>query len=59
LEWFERRKLDAPAISVDNHVAKVSPVVWKLGWTSFLTDVSSEKISPDRFVRVFLLAGSR
>src|SRR5262249_31700687 len=24
---------------------KVSPVVWKLGWTSFLTDISSEMVN--------------
>ncbi len=59
LEWVERRKLDAPAISPDNQVAKVSPVVWKLGWTSLLTDISSEKFPPECFVRVLLLAGSR
>ncbi len=45
LEWVERRKLDAPAISGANQIAKVSPVVWKLGWTSFLTDISSEMVN--------------
>jgi len=59
LEWVERRELDAPVISSANPVAKVSLVVWKLGWTSFLTDISSEKFPPDCFVRVLLLAGSR
>jgi hypothetical protein len=56
-ELTERSKLDAPAISTQ--VAKVRPVVWKLGWTSFLTDISSEKFPPDCFVRVLLFAGSR
>src|SRR5262245_13301807 len=45
LEWIERRKLEAPAIAPTNQVAKVSPVVWKLGWTSFLTDISSEMVN--------------
>jgi MFS family permease len=45
LEWIERRKLQAPAIAPANQVAKVSPVVWKLGWTSFLTDISSEMVN--------------
>jgi hypothetical protein len=59
LEWVERREFDAPVISSANPVAKVSLVVWKLGWTSFLTDISSEKFPPDCSVRVLLLAGSR
>jgi hypothetical protein len=59
LEWIERRELDAPEISSANQVAKVSPLVWKLGWTSFLTDISSEKFPPDCFVRVLLFTGSR
>jgi hypothetical protein len=58
LEWIERRELDAPEISSANQVAKFSTLVWKLRRTSFLTDISSEKISPDCFVRVLLLAGS-
>jgi MFS family permease len=45
LEWIERRKLKAPAISAADQIAKVSPVVWKLGWTSFLTDISSEMVN--------------
>jgi MFS family permease len=45
LEWIERRKLDATATSSTTQIAKVSPVVWKLGWTSFLTDISSEMVS--------------
>jgi hypothetical protein len=59
LEWVERRELDAPVISSAKQVVKVSLVVWKLGWTSFLTDISSEKLPPDCFVRILLLAGSR
>jgi MFS family permease len=45
LEWIERRKLKEPSISPADHVAKVIPVVWKLGWTSFLTDISSEMVN--------------
>jgi MFS family permease len=45
LEWIERRKVTAPAIAPTNQIKKVSPVVWKLGWTSFLTDISSEMVN--------------
>ena len=45
LEWIERRKLRATAPPFTNQVAAISPVVWKLGWTSFLTDISSELIN--------------
>ena len=45
LEWIERRKLRATATSFTDQVGAVSPVVWKLGWTSFLTDISSEMVN--------------
>jgi MFS family permease len=45
LEWIERRKLRATAPTFTGQVATVSPVVWKLGWTSFLTDISSEMVN--------------
>src|SRR5215468_7660331 len=45
LEWLERRKLEAKAASSTSRIAKVSPVVWKLGLTSFLTDISSEMVN--------------
>jgi len=45
LEWIERRKLEAPAPTFADQAAKVSPIVWKLGWTSFLTDISSEMVN--------------
>ncbi|HEY9434033.1 MAG TPA: MFS transporter [Blastocatellia bacterium] len=45
LEWIERRKLRATAPPFTNQVAAISPVVWKLGWTSFLTDISSEMVN--------------
>jgi MFS family permease len=45
LEWIERRKLGATALSPTDQVTNVSPVVWKLGWTSFLTDISPEIVN--------------
>src|SRR5215468_5307816 len=45
LEWIERRKLRASAPPSTAQIAKVSPVVWKLGLTSFLTDISSEMVN--------------
>jgi MFS family permease len=45
LEWIERRKLRAQVPPSVDQAAKVSPVVWKLGWTSFLTDISSEMVN--------------
>jgi MFS family permease len=45
LEWIERRKLEAPEPTFAKQAAKVSPVVWKLGLTSFLTDISSEMVN--------------
>jgi MFS family permease len=45
LEWIERRKLGATALSPTDQVTNVSPVVWKLGLTSFLTDISSEMVN--------------
>jgi MFS family permease len=45
LEWIERRKLEAAEPAFADQAAKVSPVVWKLGWTSFLTDISSEMVN--------------
>src|SRR5262245_21808808 len=44
-EWVERRKLRGTAPSSPSRVGSVSPVVWKLGWTSFLTDISSEMVN--------------
>jgi MFS family permease len=45
LEWIERRKLRGTALPSSDQVVSVSPVVWKLGWTSFLTDISSEMVN--------------
>jgi MFS family permease len=45
LEWIERRKLRSTALPAADQVASVSSVVWKLGLTSFLTDISSEMVN--------------
>jgi MFS family permease len=45
LEWIERRKLGTPEPTFAEQASKVSPVVWKLGLTSFLTDISSEMVN--------------
>jgi len=45
LEWIERRKLGAREPTFAEQAKKVSPVVWKLGLTSFLTDISSEMVN--------------
>src|SRR5215510_5280245 len=43
LEWIE--KLRSTGLPSTAQVARVSPVVWKLGLTSFLTDISSEMVN--------------
>jgi MFS family permease len=45
LDWIERHKLRSALTPSTEKVAGVSPVVWKLGWTSFLTDISSEMVN--------------
>lgn len=45
-EWFEQMKLGQGAARVDGATAaRVSPVVWGLGFTSLLTDVSAEMVN--------------
>jgi len=44
LDWIEKLKLRGKAPPSPGQVASVSPVVWKLGLTSFLTDISSEMV---------------
>lgn len=45
-EWFEQVKLGQGAARVDAATAaRVSPVVWGLGFTSLLTDVSAEMVN--------------
>ena len=43
LEWIE--KLRSTGLPSTAQVASVSPVVWRLGVTSFLTDISSEMVN--------------
>jgi MFS family permease len=45
LEWIERRKLRSTALPSTDQITSVSPVVWRLGLTSFLTDISSEMVN--------------
>ena len=45
LEWIEQLKLRVARRPSVNQVAQVNPVVWKLGWTSFLTDISAEMVN--------------
>jgi MFS family permease len=44
-EWFEQLKLGQAARVDATTVARVSPVVWGLGFTSLLTDVSAEMVN--------------
>ena len=44
LDWIEQLKLRAKALPSANQVSGVSPVVWSLGLTSFLTDISAEMV---------------
>lgn len=45
LDWIEQLKLKAVEAPNRRQVAAVSPAVWNLGWTSLLTDVSSEMVN--------------
>ena len=45
LEWVEQLKLRVARRPSAKQVAQVSPVVWKLGWTSLLTDISAEMVN--------------
>jgi MFS family permease len=45
LEWIEQLKLRFARRPSAKQVAQVNPVVWKLGWTSFLTDISAEMVN--------------
>jgi hypothetical protein len=45
LEWIEQLKLRVARRPSAKQVAQVNPVVWKLGWTSFLTDISAEMVN--------------
>ena len=45
LDWIEQLKLRTATAPAPGQVGRVSPVVWKLGWTSLLTDISAEMVS--------------
>jgi MFS family permease len=45
LEWIEQLKLRLARRPEAKQIAEVNPVVWKLGSTSFLTDISAEMVS--------------
>ncbi len=45
LDWVEQIKLGTATVPAPRQVAKVGPVVWKLGVTSLLTDVSAEMVN--------------
>jgi len=45
LDLIERSKLGPAARASTDQIVSVSPVVWKLGLTSFLTDISSEMVN--------------
>lgn len=44
LDWIEEQKLRTTSRPDADQVVRVSHVVWKLGLTSFLTDISSEMV---------------
>ena len=44
LDWVSKRKLGTIGQPAAGELARVSPVVWALGLTSFLTDISSEMV---------------
>src|SRR5262247_3371149 len=45
LDWVPRRKLGTIGQPETAQLRRVSPVVWALGLTSFLTDISSEMVN--------------
>lgn len=45
LDWIERLKLRTASLPAAGQAASVSPVVWKLGFTSLLTDISAEMVN--------------
>jgi MFS family permease len=44
IDWITRRKLRTAGQPAVRELAGISPVVWALGLTSFLTDISSEMV---------------
>jgi MFS family permease len=45
LDWIEQLKLRLTAAPSASGVRSISPVVWSLGWTSLLTDISTEMVN--------------
>lgn len=45
LDWIEQLKLRTASLPAAGRAASVSPVVWKLGFTSLLTDISAEMVN--------------
>jgi MFS family permease len=45
LDWIEQLKLRLAAPPRRDRIGQVSPVVWHMGWTSFLTDISAEMVN--------------
>ncbi len=45
LDWIEQLKLRLATPPRREQLGKVSPVVWQLGFTSFLTDISAEMVN--------------
>lgn len=45
LDWIERLKTRTPAAPLSKDLREVDPTVWKLGFTSLLTDISSEMVN--------------
>jgi len=45
LDWIEQLKLRTASVPVAGQAAAVHPVVWKLGFTSLLTDISAEMVN--------------
>ncbi len=45
LDWIEQLKLRAASLPSPGQTSAVSPVVWRLGFTSLLTDISAEMVN--------------
>jgi MFS family permease len=45
LEWIEQLKLRLIAPPQTSHIRELSPVVWQMGFVSFLTDISAEMVN--------------
>ena len=45
LDWLEQLKLGTTPPPAPEQIARVSPIVWKLGFTSLLTDISAEMVN--------------